>query len=341
MKQAIMTAPGRISITTAVKPAPGPGEVLLHIRRIGICGSDVHVWHGRHPFTTYPVVQGHEFSATVAALGAGVRGIKVGARATALPQVTCAACPACRRGDYHICDDLKVQGFQAPGVAQDYFVTRAEQVVPLPDEFTFEQGAFVEPCAVAVHATSRAGALADRNVVVIGAGTIGALVSQAARARGAHVMTADLSAHRLDIVRQCGIAHTWNPSAEPLEAAAQRAFGAAGFDAAFECAGAEQPLNELLRLMRKGGTIVQVGLYGSVPRANLSLVAEHELTITGSLMYRKPDYEQAVAWIAAGRLAVTPLESRHFPFAQYEEAYRFIEREGERCLKVFVDVNDT
>jgi len=340
MKQAIMTAPGQIVIGTAEPPTPGPDEVLLHIRRIGVCGSDIHVWHGCHPFTSYPVVQGHEFSATVAAVGADVHGVPIGAKATALPQVTCGACSACRRGDYHICYNLKVQGFQAPGVAQDYFATPAAQVVLLPDNFTFEQGAFVEPCAVAVHASGRAGSLAGRNAVVVGAGTIGNLVSQSARARGANVMIADVSPLRLDIAQRCGIAHTWNPSVEPLVVAAKRAFGDGGFDVACECAGAEGPLNDILELIDKGGTIVQVGLYGSVPRVNLSLVGEHELTIIGSLMYRKPDYEQAVAWIAERRLQVEPLDSHHVPFAQYAEAYRLIDRAREQYLKVFIDVND-
>ncbi|NLF37951.1 alcohol dehydrogenase catalytic domain-containing protein [bacterium] len=335
-----MTAPGRITIGETAQPAPGKGEVLLHVRRIGVCGSDIHVWHGCHPFTSYPVVQGHEFSAVVAAIGPGVKGIPVGAKVTALPQETCGTCNACRRGDYHICYNLKVQGFQAPGVAQDYFVMPADKIVLLPDDFTFEQGAFVEPCSVAVHATGRAGSLEGRNIVVIGAGTIGNLVSQCASARGGTVMTADISDYRLDIARQCGITHTWNTAKEPLDAAVKRAFGDAGFDAAFECAGAEQPINSVIDQISKGGTIVQVGLYGAVPRVNLSMVGEHELTIIGSLMYRRPDYEQAVAWLAAKRIVVGPLDSIHFPFARYTEAYQYIDANREKCLKVFIDVND-
>jgi 2-desacetyl-2-hydroxyethyl bacteriochlorophyllide A dehydrogenase len=341
MKQATMTAPGQIAFGEAEKPAPGPGEVLLHIRRIGVCGSDIHVWHGRHPFTKYPVVQGHEFSATVAATGPGVTGIPAGAKVTAQPQMTCGKCRACLRGDYHICSDLRVWGFQTNGVAQDYFVAPAASVLLLPDSFTFEQGAFIEPCSVAVHATSRPWDLTGRNVVVIGAGTIGNLVAQAARTRGGRVMIADVSAHRLGIAKQCGLDASWNPGVESLDDAVRRVFGADGwFDTAFECAGAEGPLNDVLRLIEKGGTIVQVGLYGQMPRAHLSLVSEHELRILGSLMYRRPDYEQAVRWVADGSIVLAPLESRHFAFADFAEAYRFIEREGDRSMKVFVDVND-
>src|SRR5512140_885754 len=119
MKQAIMVEPGRIEIRDIPVSQPGPRQVLLRIHRIGICGSDIHVYHGKHPYTSYPVVQGHEFSATVEALGPGVTGFGVGAKVTSMPQVVCGVCAPCRRGDYNICDKLKVEGFQAPGCAQE------------------------------------------------------------------------------------------------------------------------------------------------------------------------------------------------------------------------------
>lgn len=154
MKQAVMTTPGEILIHEIEAPSPGPGEVLLRIQRIGVCGSDVHVYHGLHPYTSYPVVQGHEYSASIEALGPGVQGLEPGMKVTSTPQIVCGVCGPCQRGDYHICDDLKVEGFQAPGCAQELWVTTAEKIVPLPDIFSFEQGALVEPVSVAVHAVA-------------------------------------------------------------------------------------------------------------------------------------------------------------------------------------------
>ena len=145
MRQAVMTSPGVIEFGQVPAPQPGSGEVMVRVQRIGVCGSDVHVNKGLHPFTKYPVVQGHEWSGVVESLGEGVKGIAVGAKVTATPQIVCGRCRPCRRGDYNICDSLKVQGFQAPGLRQDFFVTDAEKIVALPETFTFEQGRWSSP----------------------------------------------------------------------------------------------------------------------------------------------------------------------------------------------------
>ena len=338
MKQAVMTAPGQIEFRRVPPPAIGPGQVRLRIRRIGICGSDLHVYHGRHPYTSYPLVQGHEFAGTVETVGQGVQGLTVGQKVTALPQVVCGRCPPCRRGMYHICQNLKVRGFQAPGAAQELLVTEAEKVIPLPDEFTFEQGALVEPAAVAVHAAARAGELAGRNAVVLGAGPIGNLTAQAARAGGANVLITDLSDYRLEVGRRCGIQHISNASAEPLARAAARAFGERGFDVAFECAGAEATIAAAVKHINKGGTIVVVGVFSSPPRLDVGLIQDRELNLRGTMMYWKEDYLAAIEAIAAGGIRTAPLISRHFPFENYLQAYEYIVQAGPETMKVFIDL---
>ena len=338
MRQAVMTQPGEIAFRDVEPPEPGPGQVLLRVKRIGICGSDVHVWHGRHPFTSYPVVQGHEFSAEVEAVGEGVEGVTPGSKATARPQIVCGECKACRSGDYNICYNLKVEGFQAPGCAQDLFVTDAEKLVVLPDDFTHEQGAMVEPCSVAVHATGRPGDVGGRNAVVLGAGTIGNLVSQMARCRGANVLTTDVSDFRLDVARQCGLEQTSNAAEESLSEAAERVFGEDGYDLVFDCAGAEPAINQAIDNINKGGTIVNVALYEEKPRVPLSCVGEWQLTMIGSLMYLHEDYEQAVRRIGEGEVVTEPLDSKHFAFEDYEDAYRFIDEQGLEAMKVFMEL---
>jgi L-iditol 2-dehydrogenase len=338
MKQAVMTAPGEITIHEIEKPQPGPGQVLLQIQRIGICGSDVHVFHGKHPYTSYPVVQGHEFSATIVALGEGVEGFTPGMKVTTTPQIVCGQCGPCLRGDYHICDQLKVEGFQAPGCAQEFWVAEAAKIVPLPDNFSFEQGALVEPLSVAVHAVARAGHVKGHHVAVLGAGPIGNLVAQVARAEGAQVLITDLSEYRLEIAKKCGLSNTCDAREETLEAVAQRTFGDTGFDLAFECVGVEKTMTAAIENIQKGGTIVVVGVFGEKPRLDLGLVQDRELNLKGTLMYQRRDYKRAVELIAIGKVVTDPLFSKHFPFDQYLDAYLFIEEQGDRTMKVFIDV---
>ncbi|RLA83241.1 MAG: alcohol dehydrogenase, partial [Deltaproteobacteria bacterium] len=159
MRQAVMVEPGKIEFGDVPEPKAGEGQILMRIKRIGVCGSDIHVNKGKHPFTSYPIIQGHEFSAVVEAVGPGVDNVKVGQKVTARPQVVCGKCGPCKRGDYHVCQNLKVEGFQTNGCAQDLFVTTRDKIVPLPDSFTFEQGALIEPLACGAHSTRRAGDL--------------------------------------------------------------------------------------------------------------------------------------------------------------------------------------
>lgn len=338
MKQAVMTAPGEIVIREIDPPQPGPGEVLLRIQRIGVCGSDVHVYHGKHPYTGYPVVQGHEYSATIEAVGSGVDGLESGMKVTSTPQIICGKCAPCQRGDYHICDHLKVEGFQAPGCAQELWVTPAERIIPLPENFSFEQGALVEPLSVAVRAVSRAGDLANRNVAVLGAGPIGNLVAQAAKAEGAQVLITDLSNHRLEIAQKCGLEAYSNPNNESLEEAVKRVYGLRGFEVAFECVGVEDTISEAIKNIQKGGRIIVVGVFGRKPRLDLGLVQDRELNIHGTLMYQRSDYERAIELIASGQVITQPLFSKHFPIEDYLSAYQFIEAQGDKTMKVFIDV---
>ncbi len=339
MRRAVMTAPGEISLVDVVEPIPAEGQVRIRVQRIGVCGSDIHVFHGKHPFVTYPLIQGHEYAGVIDSIGEGVEGVAIGDKVTATPQEVCGVCAPCRRGQYNACELLKVRGFQAPGCAQDLFVTEADKLVMLPEDFEPEQGAFVEPVAVAAHSTGRAGDLTGRNVVVAGAGTIGNFVAQACKCRGAaNVLITDVSDFRLDVAKQVGIASTCNVTREPLADAAKRVFGDDGFDVAVEVAGVEASLSSLVAEIGKGGTLLIVGVYGDKPRVDMSVVCEHELSMHGSMMYRHEDWVQAVEWIASGDIITEPLVSTHFPFEQYSDAYTFIEEEGEKSMKVMIDL---
>ena len=340
MKQAIMTNPGNIEFRDVEAPVElASNEILLKIQRIGVCGSDIHVFHGEHPATPYPVVQGHEYSATIEAVGEGVKSAKVGQRATARPQLVCGKCGPCLRGQYNACQELKVQGFQAPGVAQEYFVVTEDRLVVFPDSMSFEHGAMIEPAAVGAHSTGRSSGLTGKNVVVSGAGTIGNLVAQFAKVRGAKkVLITDISDFKLNKARECGIEDTLNIMNTPFSEGVQAAFGSEGYQVGFEAAGVQNSLDVLIAHVEKGGEVIILGVFAKNPTVNMYFVGEHELNLYGSMMYRHEDYQEAVQLISEGKIILDPLVSKHFPFEQYLEAYNFIGESGNNVMKVMVDL---
>lgn len=339
MKQAVMTKPGEIKILDVPRPVPQPDEVLIEVKRIGVCGSDIHVYHGLHPYTGYPVVQGHEIGAVVAEIGSQVTGFEPGDTVVFMPQVTCGECYPCRHGMYHICDNLKVMGFQTGGAAQEFFPVKADMVIKLPEGMSLDEAALIEPISVAVHAISRAGSVDGQKVLVLGAGTIGNLVAQVARASGAkEVMITDVSEYKLAKARACGFEHVINPQQQDLGQAILDVFGPDKADLILECVGVQDTITQAVANARKGTTIVVVGVFGKKPLVDLGLVQDRELTLTGTLMYQKKDYLRAIELVAAGKLCLGEMITHRFAFEDYLQAYEAIEASGGHYMKVMIDL---
>lgn len=339
MLQQVMTQPGKIEFRQVETPTAGEGQILLKVLRIGVCGSDIHVYHGKHPFTSYPVTQGHEVSCRVEMLGCGVSGFSVGQLVTVEPQVVCGKCYPCRHGKYNLCEELKVMGFQTTGMASEYFVADAAKVTPLPENMTPEEGAMVEPAAVAIHAVRRAGDLANRKVAVLGAGPIGNLVAQAARATGAEtVMITDVSDFRLAKAQECGIDWTYNTRTYDFGQAMQEALGPDRADVIFDCAGNDITMGQAIRYARKGSTIILVAVYAGMANVDLAVLNDHELDLNTTMMYRHEDYVEAIRLIGERKIHLQPLMSRVFPFREYQQAYAFIDANRETCMKILIDV---
>lgn len=339
MLQQVMTAPGKIEFREIETPVPKAGEVLIRIMKIGVCGSDIHVWHGKHPFTSYPVTQGHEVSGEIAALGAGVENLEVGQKVTIQPQVVCGKCYPCRHGKYNLCETLKVMGFQTTGVASEYFAVDAAKVTPLPQEMSFDEGAMIEPLAVAVHAVRKFGDMQGMRVAVLGAGPIGILVAQAAKGMGAEsVLITDISDLRLEKARQCGVDFCVNTRETDFGEALVSSFGPDKADVIYDCAGNNVTMGQAIRSARKGSTIILVAVFAGMAEVDLAVLNDHELDLNTTMMYRNEDYLEAIELVRAGKVDLKPLISKHFAFRDYAEAYRYIDENRETTMKVIIDV---
>jgi L-iditol 2-dehydrogenase len=339
MLQSVMTSPGVIEFRDIPKPVPADDEILVQMKSIGVCGSDIHVYHGVHPYTGYPIVQGHEVSGLVAGWGKDVNGYAINDLVTFMPQVVCGKCYPCSHGNYHICDNLKVMGFQTDGAGQEYFPVKASLMFKLPAQVTIDQAAMIEPVAVAAHALRRGGEVSGKNVLVLGAGTIGSLVAQSAQALGAKaVMISDINDYKIRKAKDCGIALAINTAKEALEDAILRGFGADKADLILECVGSETTITQAVSYARKGTTIVVVGVFGKKPSVDLGLVQDRELSLVGTLMYQKEDYAKAIEMVAGGKIALDKMITRRFAFRDYIKAYHFIEGSKGDYLKVMVEV---
>ncbi|MDY5021600.1 MAG: alcohol dehydrogenase catalytic domain-containing protein [Blautia sp.] len=339
MKQAILTSPETITFSEIDKPVIKPNEILMKVKNIGICGSDIHAYYGKHPFMSFPIRLGHEMAGEIVEIGSEVTGFEVGELITAMPQEFCHECEPCKAGRYNICNTLDVIGCQTPGAACEYFNVDAALVKKVPAELDAELTATIEPAAVGVHAVRRSGSVAGMNVVVLGAGTIGNVTAQAAMAEGAKsVLITDLSDYRLELAKTCGIPHAANTGKVSLQEAIDEAFGGEGADIFFECIGIGAAVNQAIECSKKGHDIVIVGVYGTTPQINMAWVQDREFRLIGSLMYVEKDFQDTIDYMAAGKINMRPLISKVFKFDEYQEAFKYIEKNKDTSLKILIEM---
>jgi len=342
MKQQVMTNPGEIIFREVEVPQVLPNQVKIKMMNIGVCGSDIHVYHGKHPFTKYPVTQGHEVSGEIVELGSEVSGrLHVGQKVTVEPQIYCGKCYPCRHGKYNLCEELKVMGFQSTGMASEYFVVDESKVTELPDEMSFVHGAMIEPLAVAVHAVKQMGDVKGLKVAVLGAGPIGNLVAQTAKGMGAEaVMITDISKLRLDIAKECGVDYCVNTKDRDFGEAMLECFGPDKADVIYDCAGNNTTMGQAIKYARKGSVIVLVAVFADMAQIDLAVANDHELDIKSTMMYRHDDYVDAIRLVNEGKVKLEPLVTKSFSFDKYLDAYKFIDEHREEAMKIIINVQN-
>lgn len=341
MLQQVMTQPGVIEFNEVDIPKPDKDQVLIKIMKIGICGSDIHVYHGKHPFTSYPVTQGHEVSGKIVELGENVTGLEIGQKVTIQPQVVCGKCYPCTHGKYNLCEELKVMGFQTTGVASRYFAVDAEKVTLLPESMSYDEGAMIEPLAVAVHASKQAGDMKGRKIAVLGAGPIGILVAQSVKGMGAEsVMITDVSNVRLAKAKECGVDFCVNTKEKDFGEAMIECFGPDKADVIYDCAGNNITMGQAIKYARKGSVIILVAVFAGMAQVDLAVLNDHELDLNTSMMYRNEDYLDAIRLVEEKKVTLKPLISSHFAFQDYLKAYQYIDENRETTMKVIINVQE-
>jgi len=322
--------PGNVELVNVDPPRPGEGEVIVKVQYAGVCGTDIHILHDLYPKALPPVTLGHEFCGVVSELGIDVQGWKVGDRVTVESAAEfCGVCEFCRSGQTQRCEKRQAFGSGRDGAFAPFVVTRQNGLHRLPDHVSFQEGALCEPLACAVHAVmERSSVEPGQKVLVTGPGPIGLLVLQVAKAVGATVVISGTQRdeERLKLAKRMGADQFVQIDQQDLNSLVHEFTRGIGVDAAYECSGAEDALSDCFQGVRRGGEIVQVGLFGSPIELNYDQVTFKEVQVKGSFTHNRRTWEKAIDLLRDRKVDLTSLVSREFPLDQWEEAFRLFER---------------
>lgn len=315
--------------------APQPGQVRIRVSHCGICGTDLHLFHGTLDHRVRrPHVMGHEMSGVVDLVGEGVTGWQRGDRVAVRPLEYCGACPACRAGHQHVCHTLKVIGVDLPGAMQSTCTVPARTLHALPEGLSLEQGALVEPLAVACHDVRLGEVAPGEHVVVLGAGPIGVLIGLVARLAGARVVLSEVNPFRRRLAEQLGL-EAVDPREVDLPGLVEKQTGGAGADVVFEVSGSAAGAESMTALARVRGRVVVVAIHAEAPRVDLLRVFLRELRIAGARVYESQDFDKAIRVAGSGVLPLGSLVTSVLPLEGLESALRQMESGGE-VMKVLI-----
>ncbi len=328
MKSLLLSAYNHLEIAEFPAPEAGVGEVLVRVAACGICGSDVHGYDGSSGRRIPPIVMGHEAAGTVAAAGAGVQGYAVGDRVTFDSTVYCGACDWCQRGEVNLCDNRQVIGvscgdYRRHGAFAEYVAVPQRILYHLPDNLSFAEAAMLEATSVALHAVRVSQVKGGETALVIGAGMIGLLTLQAARALGcARVLVSDVDASRLSMAKEVGAKEILHASGAELVAEVLKRTEGCGVDLAYEAVGRSETVNAAIDCTQKGGTVTLIGNIQPEVTLPLQKVVTRQLRLQGSCA-SAGEYPQAIELIANGKIKVAPLITAIAPL---EEGPRWFSR---------------
>lgn len=334
---AYVTQPEKIEFRERPIPPLGELDVLIKVRATALCGSDLHIYKGKHPAVSLPVPVGHEIAGEVAEVGAGVTKIKPSDRVTVEPVIICGKCHYCQRGDYHLCANISFQYRQGQGGLTTDFVAPERWVHLLPEGISYLAGALIEPLAVAVHAVRLANLTSAESVAIFGAGAIGLLILKVVRAVGAgKVFITDIRDSRLDTALEFGATGAFNSSKIDVVEQILLQTDGLGVRRSFEAVGLEATLTQGLQSLQKGGQAVLVGLFeAESARIPANLFVQKEISLTGSQGYHW-DFQRAIELVQRGNIDLDKMITHQFQLDQTQKAFETLSDEDQNAIKVVI-----
>lgn len=341
MQALVLQQPGTLVATEAPAPAqPGPGDALVRVHRVGVCGTDLHAFNGRQPFFSYPRILGHELGVEVVAVGTGVAHVQPGDRCAVEPYLNCGRCIACRRGKPNCCRELRVMGVHVDGGMREQFVVPASKLHPSA-ALSYDQLALVETLGIGAHAVQRAQLQPGENVAVLGAGPIGLAVIQFAQAAGARVIVVDVNPGRLAFCRErLGLTAGDLVDAQSGDVAARLAAltDADLPTAVFDATGNPGSMAGAFACPAHGGRLVFVGLFTGDVTFNDPNFHRRELTLLASRNSQPADFRHIIELVEAGRVDTTPWITHRAPLAEVPAQFAGWTRPDARVIKALISV---
>ena len=338
MKALVISSVGRTEFAEIDTPSPTSGEVLLNVRHVGLCGSDLNTFRGANPLAKLPRVPGHEIGAVIAGTGPDVPPeFGIGRSVIVIPYTTCGNCASCRSGRVNACKFNKTLGVQQDGGMSDQLVVRHDRLIQ-NDTLSPIELSLVEPLSVGFHAVARGSVLAGDTVVVLGAGMIGMGAMLGALARGAGVIAVEVSEAKRATLLALGVTAVLNPDTCDLVAELGRLTDGHGPDVVIEAVGLRETFRAAIDLVCFAGRVVYVGYAKAEVAYDTTLFNLKELGIFGSRNATRHDFEQVIAYLERSPTVAEKLVSRVFPWAEADQAFDFWERNRNETFKVVIDL---
>ena len=336
MKAAVITGPHKLEFTERPIPVlPDQKSVLMKVRAVGICGSDVHGYHGSLATFVYPRVFGHEVVGEIAAVGSEVTHIAVGDHAVMDPVLSCGHCRACRTKRQNVCVQLRCMGVTAEGGCAEYVVLPAANVHKIPAELPWREAVLIEPYTIAAQMTARGEISADDYVLIMGAGPIGLVTLQAAKRLGAKVMITDLSPNRLRLAAELDADVVVDTRTQNLAQEVERFTDGEGVTVAIDAVGLPELFEQALELTGTAARIVIIGFDPRPAKVPELPITRRELDIRGSRLHADK-FPEVIEWFANREVKTTPLISHEFDFLDARKAFALIEQSPETTCKVIL-----